>query len=106
MRKLQGWAILCVMLITLSGCATPGQESFNEAQTFLAQNRLEEAIVRLEQAIVKEPDQPEYKKALREAKALLEKKRLEEKKRRADLVLADAVKAESSGNWVQSVKLH
>lgn len=106
MKRLQGWAILCVMLIALSGCATPGQESFNEAQTFLAQNRLEEAIARLEQAIVKEPDQPEYKKALREARALLEKKRLEEKKRRADLLFADAAKAEGSGNWVQSVKLH
>lgn len=106
MKRLQGLAVLFVMLIMLFGCATPGQESFNEAQTFLAQNRLEEAIARLEQAIVKEPDQPEYKKALREAKALLEKKRLEEKKRRADLLFADAAKAEGSGNWVQSVKLH
>ena len=106
MKRLQGLAVLCVMLIMLFGCATPGQESFNEAQTFLAQNRLEEAIARLEQAIVKEPDQPEYKKALRDARALLEKKRLEERKQRADLLSADAVKAETSDDWVRSVKLH
>jgi len=106
MKRLHGWAILCVILVVLSGCATPGQESFNQAQEFLQQNRLEEAIARLEQAIVQGPDQQEYKKALQEAKALLDKRRLEEKQRRANLLFADAAKAEAAGDWVQAVKLH
>jgi curli biogenesis system outer membrane secretion channel CsgG len=104
MKRLCGWAVLFVILVSLSGCATPGLESFNQAQEFLRQNRLDEAIARLEQAIVLEPDQSEYKKALIEAKAILDKRRLDENKRRADLLAAEATKAEAAGNWVQSVK--
>ena len=106
MKRFHGWVILCITLVVLWGCATPGQESFNQAQEFLQQNRLEEAIARLEQAIVLEPDQSEYKKTLQEAKALLEKRRLEEKKRRAEPLIAEAAKAEAAGDWVRSVKTH
>ena len=106
MKRFHGWAMLCVVLVVLSGCATPGQESFNQAQEFLKQNRLEESIARLEQAIVLEPNQSEYKKALVEAKALLEKRRLEEKQRRADGLFAESAKVEAAGDWVQAVRIH
>jgi curli biogenesis system outer membrane secretion channel CsgG len=104
MKRLHSWAILCVILFMLSGCATPGQESFNQAQEFLKQNRLEEAITRLEQAITQEPDQTEYKKTLLETKALLEKRRLEGLNRRAEPLLAEAAKAEATNEWVLSVR--
>jgi tetratricopeptide (TPR) repeat protein len=105
MKRLHCWAILCIILIALSGCATPaGLENFNQAQDFLKQNRLEEAIARLEQAIIQEPDQMEYKKALVEAKALLEKRRLESLNRRADLVFAEAAKDEAANEWVSAIK--
>lgn len=104
MKRLQVWAILCIILPVLSGCATPGQENFNQAQEFLKQNRLEEAIARLEQAIAQEPDQSEYRKTLLETRALLEKRRLEALNRRADPLFAEAVKAESNNEWVVAVK--
>jgi curli biogenesis system outer membrane secretion channel CsgG len=104
MKRLHCWAILCVILIALSGCAGPGQESFNQAQEFLKQNRLEEAIARLEQAVVQEPGQPEYKKALLEATSLLERRRLEALNRRADLVFTEAAKDEAANKWATAVK--
>ena len=64
MKKIGMLMLTGCLFILLWGCATPGQESFNQAQEFLKQNRLEEAIARLEQAIVQEPNQSEYKKAL------------------------------------------
>lgn len=104
MKRLHCWAILCVILIALSGCATPGQENFSQAQGFLKQNRLEEAIARLEQAIVQEPNQSEYKKALLDARALLEKRRLEGLNRRADLVFTEVAKDEAANEWASAVK--
>jgi len=104
MERLHVWALLCVILFVLTGCATPGQESFNQAQEFLKQNRLEEAIARLEQAIIQEPAQSEYRKALLETRALLEKRRLESLNRRADLVFAEAAKDEAANEWVLAVK--
>ena len=94
------------LFILLWGCATAGRMSYNEAQEFLQQNRLEEAIARLEQAIVQEPNELEYKKALEAAKALLEKRRLAEKQRRADGLFAESAKAEAAGDWVQAVRIH
>jgi curli biogenesis system outer membrane secretion channel CsgG len=105
MKKIGMLMLTGCLFILLWGCATPGQESFNQAQEFLKQNRLEESIARLEQAIVLEPKQLEYKKALEEAKTLLEKRRLEEKQRRADGLFAEAAKAEAAGDWVQSVRI-
>lgn len=104
MKKVYVWAMLCIIVLVLSGCATPGQESFNQAQEFLKQNRLEEAIARLEQAIAQEPDQSEYKKTLMETKALLEKRRLEGLNRRAEPLLAEAAKAEAANEWTLSVR--
>jgi curli biogenesis system outer membrane secretion channel CsgG len=106
MKKTGMWILTGCLFILLWGCATPGQLSFNQAQEFLQQNRLEEAITRLEQAIVLEPKQLEYKKALEEAKALLEKRRLEEKQRRADRLSTEAGKTEAAGDWVQTVRIY
>ncbi|MEW6334241.1 MAG: CsgG/HfaB family protein [Thermodesulfobacteriota bacterium] len=104
MKRVHVWAVVCIIVLLLSGCATPGQESFHQAQEFLKQNRLEEAIARLEQAIAQEPDQSEYRKALTEAKALYEKRRLEALNRRAEPLIAEAAKAEADKEWVLAVK--
>jgi tetratricopeptide (TPR) repeat protein len=104
MKSIQSWTVLCAILIVLAGCAGPGQESFNQAQEFLKQNRLDEAIARLEQAVVQEPGQPEYKKTLQEATALRDKRRLESLNRRADLLFAEAAKDEVANEWASAVK--
>lgn len=104
MKKLWTWIPAGCLLMMLWGCATPGQESFNQAQEFLKQNRLEEAIARLEQAIAQEPGQSEYRKALLETKALLEKRRLEGLNRRAEPLFAEAAKAETANEWALSVR--
>ncbi|MBI5049720.1 MAG: hypothetical protein HZC11_02300 [Nitrospirae bacterium] len=63
--------ILTVFALSIHGCATPGRESFNLGQELAKQNRLEESIAMYEDALKKEPDNPEYLSAIKDAKGSL-----------------------------------
>ena len=58
-------------LFIIYGCATPGRESFDLGQELAKQNRLEESIAMYEDALKKEPDNPEYLSAIKNAKGSL-----------------------------------
>jgi tetratricopeptide (TPR) repeat protein len=60
-----------VALMAIYGCVGPGQESFDLGKQMTGQDRLEEAIVNYEKAVAQEPDNPEYKQALGQAKGML-----------------------------------
>ncbi|MBI4681870.1 MAG: hypothetical protein HY757_02065 [Nitrospirae bacterium] len=72
--------ILAALMLAVYGCATPGNESFNLGQELAGQDRLEEAIAMYEEALVKEPDKPEYKNALANAKGVLSSKHMQSAK--------------------------
>jgi tetratricopeptide (TPR) repeat protein len=69
--------LLFLFALFIYGCVTPGQESFQLGQTLLSQNRVEDAVSMYEDAIAKEPENEEYKNALKKAKALLSGKHAE-----------------------------
>ncbi len=60
-----------LILMVLSGCVTPGRESFDLGRQLAGQNRLEEAIVKYEQALALEPDNAEYKQILGKARGMV-----------------------------------
>lgn len=73
MKNFKGFlCLMCLLsLAALFGCAGPGQESFNLGRQLAGQDRLEDAIAKYEQAAAQEPDNPEYKQVLVQAKGML-----------------------------------
>lgn len=77
------WAALLggiIFSICISGCATPGKESFSLGSELEKQKRLEEAVSMYEEALAKEPGNAEYADALKRAKGLLVKRYVEKAK--------------------------
>ena len=72
--------LVVIGAMVISGCVTPGTESFNLGQELARSNRLEEAIAMYEDALAKEPQNPEYAESLRKAKEALSGKHLEKAK--------------------------
>ncbi|MBI5409793.1 MAG: hypothetical protein HZA14_10545 [Nitrospirae bacterium] len=66
--------LLAAIMLAVYGCATPGKESFKLGQELSRQDRLEEAIAMYEDALVTEPDNVEYRSAMRVAKGQLSQK--------------------------------
>ena len=75
----KSWAmlLLSMCLLTLYGCLATGKESFDLARELERQNGLADAISLYEDAVAKEPDNRNYKKALMEAKAFLVKRHID-----------------------------
>lgn len=69
--------LVIVGAMVIYGCVTPGTESFNLGLELAKSNRLEEAIAMYEDALAKEPQNPEFTEALKKAKEALSGKHLE-----------------------------
>ncbi|MBI5893362.1 MAG: hypothetical protein HZB79_06900 [Deltaproteobacteria bacterium] len=69
--------LLISILASIYGCVTPGLESFNLGQDLAKNDRLEEAIVMLEDAVNKEPQNTQYLESLSKAKETLAARYLE-----------------------------
>jgi tetratricopeptide (TPR) repeat protein len=67
-RHRVGVLVLAVLVLALGGCAT-GKTDFDLGQTLLGQQKYDEAIRAYEQALLKEPDNPQYRAALGQARA-------------------------------------
>jgi len=76
MRKLLGGLII-VSALVVCGCATPGKENFDLGQGLAKNNRWDEAITMYQDALAKEPKNPEYLEALRKAKEALSMRYME-----------------------------
>jgi curli biogenesis system outer membrane secretion channel CsgG len=85
MIKIKILVLFFIIAFFVSGCVTPGKESFDLGQSLAKQNRLEDAFAMYEDAAAKEPDNQEFKDALNHARALLVKKHLEKTKLHADM---------------------
>jgi len=72
--------LVIIGAMVIYGCVTPGTESFNLGQDLAKSNRLEEAIAMYEDALAKEPQNPEFTEALKKAKEALSGKHLEKAK--------------------------
>ncbi|TAN44626.1 MAG: hypothetical protein EPN22_05995 [Nitrospirae bacterium] len=66
----RGFAVVLALLLTvICGCqTTESKKSFDQGRELYAQNRIEEAVALYEDAIRQEPDNQEYKDALKKAK--------------------------------------
>jgi tetratricopeptide (TPR) repeat protein len=60
--------VLALAMLVLGGCAT-GKPDFDQAQALLGQQKFDEAIRAYEQALQKEPDNPQYRAGLAQARA-------------------------------------
>ena len=72
--------LVIIGAMVIYGCVTPGTESFNLGMELARSNRLEEAIAMYEDALAKEPQNPEFTEALKKAKEALSAKHLEKAK--------------------------
>lgn len=71
------WLLLVVLLMAFNyGCAHPGKESFQLGQELAKTNRFEESVAMYEDALAKEPQNPEYLAALEKAKETVSAKHL------------------------------
>jgi len=83
--KMRFLILLFIAIFFVSGCVTPGRESFDLGQSLAKQNRLEEAFSMYEDAVVKEPDNQEFKDALNQARELLVKRHMEKARSYVDM---------------------
>lgn len=63
--------LLPLFTLIIFGCAAPGKESFRLANELAKSNRVEEAIAMYEDALAKEPKNPQYRQSLNKAKVAL-----------------------------------
>ena len=78
--KMKGIILWFIGALFLYGCATAGRESFTQGQELEKNRRLEDARAMYEEALAKEPGNPEYTEALRKIQGLLAKQYMEKAK--------------------------
>ncbi len=66
-----------IAMILIAGCAAPGKDSFGTAKLLEGQQRYEDAFSMYEEAVVKEPSNPEYRAALSSVRSRLARQILE-----------------------------
>ena len=75
--KTKGILLLFILALIFCGCATPGKESFKQGQELERSKRPVDARALYEDALSKEPGNPEYREALKKINNLLAKQSLE-----------------------------
>ncbi|MCX7965658.1 MAG: CsgG/HfaB family protein [Syntrophorhabdaceae bacterium] len=84
MKPFKQLFLIIITMAIIYGCASPGKESFDTAQSLIKANRLEEAISMLEDAVAKEPDNQEYKIELKKLKVSVAKTYIDNAKALSD----------------------